>query len=155
MKRAIISMAITGVVLSLLVVVSGSKSRLSVVPSVYAATGCSNATLKGAYGFKLEGWNTEGPFAGVGVAVFHGDGTATLRETAQLNGTTISDMFADAPGNITYSVKPNCTAKFMHDDGSVFLHEVIVDGGKEAFFIIVTDGATNNGVARKITGDED
>jgi hypothetical protein len=116
-------------------------------------TSCSVATLKGAYGFFRTGTTPFGPLVGVGISTFDGHGSSTGRQTIRRNGVTTADLFGNPPGPGIYEVDPDCAARFLMPDGSLMGHAVIVHGGKEIFFMSLSDANTIYGIMKKI--DED
>jgi hypothetical protein len=116
--------------------------------------GCTKASLEGAYGLYRNGTESGAPVAAIGLATFDGTGAvASARQTIRRNGVTTSDLFASPPGAGPYEVNPNCTGKLFNPDGSVLAHLVIVDGGKEVYFISLAPGVTSVGVMKRV-GDE-
>jgi hypothetical protein len=158
MKRTIRLLLVVGITGSVLTVGLGSRSGMSPLPIVHAQTehaqeGCSVASLRGAYGFFRAGTTAVGPLAAVGIATFDGAGMSTAIQTIRKNCVTTSDLFTD-PANVgPYEVEVNCSGKFLNPDGSVFAHIVIVDRGRELFFMSLSNGNTVTGVMKKI--DED
>jgi hypothetical protein len=112
---------------------------------------CSVATLKGAYGVFRTGATAVGPLAAVGIATFDGTGAvSTARQTIRKNGVTTSDLFTDPAIEGPYEVDPDCAARFLMPDGTVFAHAVIVDGGNELFILSLSNGNSVYGVMKKI-----
>lgn len=71
--------------------------------------GCSNASLKGTFADKDTGFITAppamaGPFAGVSVETFDGNGGFTATGMASINGNLVAST-----GKGTYTVNPDCT----------------------------------------------
>jgi hypothetical protein len=156
--RRIVSLSLTaGLVCITLLVAFSDKNRVSVVSSVHAqeredSAACSVATLKGTYGFFRTGATAVGPLAAVGIGTFDGTGAvSTARQTIRKNGVTTSDLFTDPPLGGPYEVEPDCTAKFLTPDGTVFAHAVIVDGGNEIFIISLSNGNSVYGVMKRIS----
>jgi hypothetical protein len=117
---------------------------------------CSVATLRGAYGFFRTGTTSAGPLAAVGIATFDGTGAVgTARQTIRRNGTTVSDLFANPASSGPYEVDPDCGARFLNPDGSVFAHAVVVDGGNELFILSLSDANSVYGVMKKIDSRRD
>ena len=151
MKRIITSIVVGGIVASLLFVGTVRRAgRLGIVPKVHAQEGCSVASLQGAYGFYRTGTTPVGPLAAAGIATFDGAGVTTARQTIRKNGVTTSDLFTDPALVSTYEVDPDCAGRGFLPDGSVFVHFVVVDGGKEIFNISLRPGNSVIGVFRKI-----
>ena len=159
MKRYVSSITLGGLVASLLLCVSVlSAGRLGIISKAHAEekdenTSCSLATLKGAYGFFRTGTTPFGPLVGVGIATFDGHGSSTARQTIRRNGVTTSDLFATPAGPGFYEVDPDCAARFLNPDGSLFAHAVIVDRGKEIILMSLSDSNTIYGVMKKIDKD--
>lgn len=114
------------------------------MPSAQARQ-CSNATLKGAYGF--QGFATIIP-AGTPRALigrFILDGAGNWSATLTMNDNGAIRRITDAG---TYTVNPDCTGTLFPVSGSVEI--VIVDKGRE-FYQMRTDPATVvlYGVTRK------
>ena len=156
MKRAITSIALVGFVASLLLTVSAFRGdRSGIVPKVHAQENdghkaCSNASLNGSYGFYRTGTRSDGPVAAVGITTYDGVGTITVRQTIRRNGVTTADLFTSPAAMVPYEVDPDCAGRLLNPDGSVAAHIVVVDGGKEIFFVSIAPGVTATGVAKKI-----
>jgi hypothetical protein len=97
---------------------------------------CSNRTLRGDYGFAIDGQVLGGPFAGLlrGVAMTHFDGRGNLDQVdfATINGVPRWTGWRPVTG--TYEVNQDCTgaAVLYPSDGSPILHLrlVVVDHGR-------------------------
>jgi hypothetical protein len=164
MKRYVSWMILGGMIASLplgLPVVRGGQS--GVVASVHAQEqenpqnkACSVASLNGAYGFFRTGTTSAGPLAAVGIATFDGTGAVgTARQTIRKNGVTTSDIFTGPALTGPYEVDPDCAARFLNPDGSVFAHAVVVDGGNELFILSLSDANSVYGVMKKIDSRRD
>jgi hypothetical protein len=164
MKRYVSWMILGGMIASLplgLPVVRGGQS--GVVASVHAREqenpqnkACSVASLNGAYGFFRTGTTSAGPLAAVGIATFDGTGAVgTARQTIRKNGVTTSDIFTGPALTGPYEVDPDCAARFLNPDGSVFAHAVVVDGGNELFILSLSDANSVYGVMKKIDSRRD
>ncbi|MCI0444805.1 hypothetical protein L0152_16555 [bacterium] len=105
--------------------------------SVQAA--CSNATVKGSYGFYRSGTAPDGPHAAVGIVFFDGNGQAKGRQRISRNGTHHFSAFS-----LEYSIAKDCTFK------SGPAYGVVVDNGKRIFGISMTEGNTISGVWERI-----
>jgi hypothetical protein len=110
---------------------------------------CSNAGIKGTFGFRGGGWNVSSsliPTANAGQVLADGSGKLTGTQQGSFGGevysTTISGSYAvngNCTGTVTYSVEGNPThANF-----------VVVDGGKAALFIKTDAGAIETSVTQK------
>jgi|RhiMetdeSRZDD1v2_1073273.scaffolds.fasta_scaffold140210_4 hypothetical protein len=112
---------------------------------------CSNKTLKGSYGFYRTGNTTvgmnPGPLAAVGILFFDGEGNWIVTQKIIRNGDI---TLPDSTFSGTYEVVEDCTGKEFLDTGVEFVRLVIVDGGKEFYFLSETSGNTVYGVAKKI-----
>jgi hypothetical protein len=157
-----------GSVLAHLVIVDGGKEVyfISLAPGVTSAGvmksvgeehgGCTNASLKGAYGFYRSGTRSGDPVAAISFGTFDGTGAVgTARQTVRRNGVTTGDLFAGPPATGSYVVNPDCTGKFLNPDGSDLAHIVVVDGGNELYFTSVAPGLTSTGVEKKISNHGD
>jgi len=123
MKKTIIS-----------VVVFASMFVVGAVPNAQAGQ-CSNASLKGAYGF-LDSHiavPAKTPFTALGRWNFDGKGNFTNTLTFNDNGTV-----THATDSATYTVNADCTGKIFILGGTGTLEIVLVDGGKE-FYALATN----------------
>jgi len=115
---------------------------------------CSNASLKGAYGFldahTLVPAGT--PFTALGRWSFDGKGNFTNTITFNDNGTvTHGDDFGP------YTVNADCTGEILIIGGSGRIEIVLVDGGNE-FFSLATNPSSlvcTSCVAKKQFPDDD
>jgi hypothetical protein len=98
---------------------------------------CSNASLRGSYGFQRQGFNPAvGHVGGTGVATFDGNGNWSGVETlVQEARGVFRGTFTDA----TYQVNPNCTGSTADVIGRITFDLVIVSGGNEFFLISTTE----------------
>jgi hypothetical protein len=156
-KRTMSSILILGVVISLSLVGALFRGgRSGIVPQVHAQEkeengSCSVATLKGAYGFFRTGTVPAGALAAVGIATFDGTGAVgAARQTIRKNGITTQDLFTGPNLAGPYEVDPDCAARFLNPDGSVFAHAVVVAGGNELFILSLSDSNSVYGVMKKI-----
>jgi hypothetical protein len=155
MRRTITLILVIGLTGSLLIAGLDSKREVNFLPTVHAQTehgqqGCSIASLNGTYGFYRSGTTAVGPLGAVGIATFDGAGATTAIQTIRKNGVTTSDLFTDPANTGSYEVETNCAGKFINPDGSVFGHFVLVDRGREFFFMSLSRGNTITGVMKKI-----
>jgi hypothetical protein len=122
MKRIIVSLF-----------VYGSLSTLAVAAGTHARA-CSNASLRGAYGFQTGGIIVPDgtPRGNLGRWVFDGAGNFTNALTVNDNGTIIPVTDAG-----TYTVNADCTGTISPDSGGSD-DIVLVDGGNE-FHLLRTD----------------
>jgi hypothetical protein len=109
---------------------------------------CSNATLKGSWGYYRTGTNNiveiAGPYAGVGIMFADGNGTAKRRQTVSFNGRYVKNATS-----FRYDVQKDCTGRMLTGNGDEFAWFVIVDGGKE-FYFISKNNQTIYGVGKRI-----
>ena len=155
MRRIVTRIGVIAFVVGVLLLMSPSRSRHSpVIRRVHAEEGCSVATLNGAYGFFRTGTVAAGPLVSVGIATYDGNGNSTARQTTRRNGATGTDLFITPASPSTYEIDPDCAGREINPDGSVFAHFVVVEGGKELFFLSLTDANTVYGVMKKINKHE-
>jgi hypothetical protein len=118
----------------ILLVVFASMFVVGAVSNAQAGQ-CSNASLKGAYGF-LDSHTVvpaRTPFAALGRWNFDGKGNFTNTATFNDNGTvTHANDFG------TYTVNADCTGKIFIIGGTGTIEIVLVDGGKE-FYSLATN----------------
>ena len=142
MKKTIISL-----------VVYASMFVVGAVPNAQAGE-CSNASLKGAYGF-LDAHTrvpTGTPFVALGRWNFDGKGNFTNTLTFNDNGTvTHAEDFGP------YTVNADCTGTIFILGGTGSLEIVLVDAGKE-FYGVATNPSSlvmTSSVAKKQFPDDD
>jgi hypothetical protein len=96
-------------------------------PDSDAAARCSNATLKGIYGYQRNGQTGQGALTAVGAATFDGQGNETVaEETIAISGnysTVTNQVF-------TYSIKPDCTGVQTSASGEDVLLLIVHDGSQ-------------------------
>ncbi len=137
-----------------LVALTLSTAALQAQPP--AATTCSNATLKGAYGIIVGGTRpavsvlfglsalpgTVEQILGVVLQIFDGNGNFTQIDNVK---GSLSGITFDRPGSGTYSVNADCTGvQTLNNQGIPFPivnRIVIVDGGKEIRSVVVSPQA--------------
>jgi hypothetical protein len=121
---------------------------LIATPAAKAADkGCSNATLVGAYSDQDTGNIIgAGPFAGVNVDSFDGNGNLTISGWSSLNGSVSYGLLAGS-----YSVNGDCTGTYTVTGGGLTVDAffVISDNGNELRIIITDPGTVINCVAHK------
>lgn len=117
--------------------------------------GCSNASLRGRYGFAISGTRPSGPppaplEAMIGVAITTFDGHGNLTQVDNIHG-AISGLNPDRPGTGTYSLKDDCTGTMtLINQGAppLELRIVVVDRGREVRAAVMTPATvmvTSNG----------
>jgi hypothetical protein len=113
---------------------------------------CSLRTLRGAYGFSIDGQILAGPRAGLlrGVAMtqFDGRGNLTQVDFTTINGVPIGTDWRPAKGS--YRVNADCTgtAEIIQGDGSptLKLRLVIVRNGKEVRTLVEGNATGSVGI---------
>ena len=114
---------------------------------------CSNRTLRGQYGFSIEGTilaGTPNAFAvrGVSMTQFDGDGNLTQVDFTTRNGAPLTPDWR--PGVGTYDINPDCTgaAQIVQSDGTptVNLKLVVVDRGREVRTTVVGNSTSSVGI---------
>jgi hypothetical protein len=113
--------------------------------AVHAASGCTNASLSGNYGFTFSGFQLQSPgvgkghgksvpFYGTGLVTFDGAESFSLAFTFSQNGALPGDTYVTSTASFTgtYTVNHDCTGIFIAAPGS---------GGDNGAFVIVRDGA--------------
>jgi hypothetical protein len=144
-------------VASLLMIVCGV---LASGPSAKADSengSCSTQTLRGDYGFAIEGQVVAGPPAGQllrGVAMTHFDGQGNLSQVDHVvvNGTLPPVKWRPASG--AYTVNPDCTgtAQFTSEGSSSpnILYFVVVRLGREIRTVVEAPGIAATSIGIKI-----
>ena len=117
--------------------------------------GCSIANLEGTYVFRRTGVNNVvgGPIAGIGIAVFNGDGTrGPIRSTRSTNG-EIRD-WTDSPPSGSYTIDPDCTGSFLSEDGTKAENLIVLDGGKKFLLLSVAPDTITTTEGTKLDVDD-
>lgn len=115
------------------------------------ASGCSDATLKGAYSDQDTGTIVGlGPFAGVNLDTFDGKGKLTINGISSLNGNVSAGLTTG-----TYHVNPDCTGTYTVTGGGLTVDAffVIDQSGNELQIVITDPGTVITCVARKQNSD--
>ena len=143
------STSISATLIALALATSGCDSNDS-----EAQSGCSAASLKGAYIYALAGFSVTGdtasqrtPFAQAGREVFNGDGTMSGVGTGNFNGTVARLRYTG-----TYTVDANCFGQVTFtDDEAVQSHYdiYIEDGGAEFGFVQTDPGVVTAAFQRR------
>jgi hypothetical protein len=118
-----------------------------------AATGCSNATLAGNYGFVYTGFNSkrnnrasELPFDVVGAAAFDGAGNVSFSYTGSFDGSIFATT---APDVGTYAVNSDCTFTMSDPNvGNTWVGTIVGDGS-EWDAAVTSTGYTETTVGKK------
>lgn len=108
---------------------------------------CSNRTLSGDYGFALDGTflpNT--PVRGVVMQHYDGRGNITQVDHLVVYGTPPPQEWT--PGTGAYTVNPDCTgaATLTTPDGTIYLHFVVVNNGKQINQVVDSNAVTAVGI---------
>lgn len=108
----------------------------------WGASGCSNHTLRGDYGFVIDGTIFAGPTSfllrGVAMTHFDGHGGLTQVDFTTRNGAPASPDWRPATG--TYEVNEDCTgrAEIVPATGPALeLRLVVFDGGRQVATVVV------------------
>jgi hypothetical protein len=111
---------------------------------------CTDRTLSGDYGAKIEGRLLGPNWPLRTLVLFHFDGHRglTARSYVVLNGMpTVKDFSPAAAG--TYSIKPDCTGSASVEEiPPILFHFVVTNHGRQ--FYLVVDGDAISGEARKV-----
>jgi hypothetical protein len=143
MRRTVPFVLLPGVMIALAAVLTSTSTS----HRAYAHEGCSNHSLRGAYGFATDGQafgatGTEfAEFASAGRVVFDGQGHLAGRETESFNGAISEPMFSG-----TYSVLPDCSGTAnIHNGQTATLRFMLVEGGQEVNIIDTDPGVVAAG----------
>lgn len=105
---------------------------------------CSNKTLKGSYGFLLDGTDLASglPFRGVVMQSYDGKGGITQVDHVVFAGSPPPVEWA--PGTGTYSVNSDCTGAAVLNTylGTINLHFVVADNGKQIKQVVDANAVT-------------
>ncbi len=132
------STARLGTLVALLLAASGCDNGSS-----EAQSGCSVASLKGAYIYAQDGFLVAGemasqrtPFAQSGREVFNGDGTMSGVATGNFNGAVAHLTYSG-----TYTVEADCSGAvvFTDADGVVSHYDIALEDGGAEFGFVQTD----------------
>ena len=111
---------------------------------------CTVATLKGGFGYTVNGALTggpaPGPFVAVGRLLFDGSGNFENVRTISRNGV----IARNARGIGTYTVEPDCSGTLTFTDGGVVTlsTDLVIDSNGDEFRMI----ATSPGTVLAVTG---
>ena len=109
---------------------------------------CSNATLKGVYGYQDTQWDPTVKYYIVGIMKFDGTGNGRVGWAVRGDDGTVA---IDPVGlTLTYAVAPDCTFTLTHETG-LTLSGVIVDNAKELRYVETTGWQFRTGQAVKVT----
>ena len=143
MRRTVLLALLSAVTIGLAATLTSGSAR----PGALADEGCSNNSLRGAYGFAVDGqaFGTTGQefaeFADEGRIVFDGHGNMTGTGTESLNGAINPVVFGG-----TYSVQSDCTGTATIQGGlTASLRFMLVEGGQEVNAIVTDPGVVAAG----------
>lgn len=119
--------------------------------------GCSNATLKGNYGFTISGTRPTGPPPApienfIGLAITSYDGNGNLTQTYGTSHGSISGDSSVDTGYGAYEINPDCSGTAtLNITGhstpvSLKLWVVVVDGGDQINLVVMTPTPNGNPV---------
>jgi hypothetical protein len=143
-------------ILTLGVQYKGAPSGL--LPIVQAQSGCSDRSLRGSYGFQINGNIVGlGPIAGTALVTYDGVGNFTQTDNVNINGGGIPVL--NRQGSGTYIVNPDCTGtQILNLPGGQVTHTtfVIVGNGKQVFDVGTDPHVVITGVGKAVgLPDED
>ncbi len=128
-----------------------SVSATAALANDGSAQRCTDASLRGSYGFTAQGFTVagspvpatlQGPFASLGTAVYDGRGGVALTASATFNGAT--QALPTVKGS--YQVNADCTFVSKLENGATFF-AVIVDDGQRLYVLQTTSGVIASGTA--------
>jgi hypothetical protein len=124
-------------VLTLGVQYKGAPSGL--VPVVQAQSGCSERSLRGNYGFQINGNIIGlGPIAGTALVTYDGAGNFTQIDNVNINGGGIPVL--NRPGSGSYIVNADCTGtQTLNLPGQVTHTTFVIVGNRKQVFDVGTD----------------
>jgi len=139
-RRASVALLVSAGLLLLVAGTQGSDSARS--GGSVVGFPCTNHTLRGTYGFHMQGTVPVPPPVGgtqtvIGVVRVTYDGMGNFTQIDNIHG-SITGWVPDRPGSGTYQVNPDCTASTtLSPAPNVFIEQrmVIVDGGSELYTI--------------------
>jgi len=123
-------------------------------PQEIEKSGCDDRSLRGDYGFTIDGTVFAGPspFLIKGVALTHFDGHGNLRQVdfTTRNGVPATPDWRPATG--TYSIDADCTgsAQIIPEDGSptLNLRLVVIDRGRQVLTTVA--GNSTNSIGTQV-----
>ena len=116
-----------------------------------AGSGCSNATLKGSFGFYRTGSTPDGPLAALGIIHYDGQQNFSGSQSISRNG----EYDFDIPLAGGYAVAADCTGIGFSPAGVEFFRLVVIDGGKGLYIFSESNGNAVYGVGRKIASSDE
>jgi hypothetical protein len=146
MRRTVQLALLSGLILGLAAALGSAGSA----QGAYAREGCSNHSLRGAYGFAYEAQFSEPPEADVaaeGRVVFDGGGSLAGRETESFKGVITDDI----PFTGHYTIDPDCTglATITGGNQTANFKLMLVEGGQEVNVFVTDPGVVAVGQITK------
>ena len=151
-----ISMIASALIVSLVglgVLVSGPRTRARSTVVTETDVACSNRTLRGDYGFAIEGDILAGPnripLRDVAMTHFDGEGNLSQVEHPVFNGVPLPIEWSPSSG--TYNVNADCTGTAQiipPGHPPVNLHLVVVRHGTEIHTVVDVNAVTSVGIKR-------
>jgi hypothetical protein len=155
--------------------VSALLLGLSALPAAADDNGCNAATLKGDYGFTINGFGpnpdgTQSPIKGVAITHFDGEGKFTQRdfvETAGVpnpgNGDSTTGFVFSTGETGKYSLSPDCTGTMEIDlnvpipggSGVIKLMLVVTHGGRAIHTVVAESIPPGSSVPDLVTTSSD
>ena len=130
--------------LTVMLSVLSVSSLLELAVAARAQAACSNASLKGAFGYTCQGTFGDLQAAEVGIGIYDGAGTASGKSTLSVSGSP------PAPTTWTgnYTINGDCSGTITFGDGT---HAALVlDDNKKELRVIASDpGAVYTCLKRK------
>ena len=123
----------------------GNSAARSAAAAAQSASRCGLADLRGTYGFDGSGVNPQGPIAAVGISLFDGNGSFTVAQTTNRNGTITQGGFTGR-----YEVFADCRGVWHDDSGAVIAYFVLIDGGNELLFLSIAPGNIITGHSKRV-----
>lgn len=105
-----------------------------------SAASCSDASVKGVYGFVFAGAIGGQTATGVGQATFDGKGGVSVSQTQSVNGTLQTSSFTG-----TYSIAKNCTGALVDSENGTTTNFVLDESNKGAQLILADNGFVYSG----------
>jgi hypothetical protein len=98
-----------------------------------AQADCTNASLKGTFGYSCQGTLGSFPAVEVGIATYDGKGNGSGKSTFSLDGTILQGV----PWTGTYTLNADCTGSVTFADGTHA--DLVLDDHKSELRLIVSD----------------
>jgi hypothetical protein len=134
-------------------------SVIATVPAAAESSNarCSNRTLRGSYGFTIDGTIVGPNIPFRGLALQHYDGQGNITQVDHLVTAGVPPAEDWTPGTGTYSVNPDCTGSAVINSQSepfpIPLHFVIVNNGNEIHQVVDANAVVAVGI--RVHQDED